>query len=651
VHPTRCWPTKRFACGRAISELGILAGTLERMAETPQDAWAGRILGGRYRLLHPIGVGGSARVFLADDVTLGRRVAVKVLHPGLADDLRFVERFRSEAQMVASLSCPQVLTVYDWGVDEVAYLVVEYLGGGSLRNLLNQGDRLSPSQALLVGLETARGLAFAHSQQLIHRDIKPDNLLFDADGRLRIADFGLARAVAEAGWTDVDGSLLGTVRYAAPEQARGDRIGPAADVYSLALVLNEAVTGTVPFVADTPVASLMARAEQPFVADPATGPLADLLSRAGSLAAEDRPSASEMVDGFLSLASSLPRPEPLPLAGIALPADPTFATTDHGPTRTSDRSGDDDESSGPGSLKRRRRFRRSLAAMAAITIGVLAAWVATRPHPVVVPDVVGLLRPEALVALDELGLTVEITEVREVGSSVDVVQRSDPSAGEKRSEGDLVTLYVSIGQPLVELPFVVDEELTVVQDMLERQGLVLGDVIEEFREDVDAGLVFAVVDPGQDVELLVGTLVEQGTVLDLRVSLGPQPRMIPAVPESADPDEARQLLDDLNLNVVVDSDYNDDVPVGQVIRFDPATGTEVPRGSDITMVVSLGPPPRPVPMVVGMSVSDATNLLREHGFEVSGVQGSPLRNVLASDPAAGEVLPFGSSVVLATSLR
>ena len=165
---------------------------------TRMNDHVGRVLGGRYRLLAPIGAGASAQVFLADDARLKRRVAVKLLHASLPGDEAFLRRFRAEAQAAAGLNHPNLLAVYDWGEDEVPFLVTEFLGGGSLRAMLDQGQRLSISQATLIGLEAARGLDYAHRRGFVHRDIKPANLLFDEDGRLRIADFGLARALAEA---------------------------------------------------------------------------------------------------------------------------------------------------------------------------------------------------------------------------------------------------------------------------------------------------------------------------------------------------------------------------------------------------------------------------------------------------------------------
>src|SRR5579859_7765257 len=220
----------------------------------------GRVLGDRYRLTRPLGTGASAHVFVAEDVTLRRRVAIKLLHPALAGDEGFLRRFRREAQAVASLRHPNILRVYDWGEDHGSpYLVMELLEGGSLRSMLDRGALLSPAQAAAVGADAARALDYAHRHGLVHRDIKPANLLFDDEGRVSVADFGLARALAEATWTEPMGAVVGTARYASPELFRGEHLDSKADVYSLALVLVEAMTGQVPFVADTAFGTLMAR--------------------------------------------------------------------------------------------------------------------------------------------------------------------------------------------------------------------------------------------------------------------------------------------------------------------------------------------------------------------------------------------------------
>ena len=253
----------------------------------------GQVLGGRYRIIASIGTGASATVFLADDVVLRRRVAVKVLHAALADDEAFLRRFRAEAQAAAALNHPNVVAVYDWDQDgDVPYLVTEFLGGGSLRSMLDASQRLTLSQALVVGLETARGLDYASRQGFVHRDIKPANLLFDDEARLRIADFGLARALAEAAWTEPMGAVLGTAKYASPEQARGEPLDGRSDVYSLALVVIEAVTGSVPFAADTTIGTLMGRVAKPLEVPDALGPLRPALEAAGTSDPAERCDAS-----------------------------------------------------------------------------------------------------------------------------------------------------------------------------------------------------------------------------------------------------------------------------------------------------------------------------------------------------------------------
>ena len=277
----------------------------------------GRVVGGRYRLLRPVGSGASAHVYVAEDVRLKRRVALKVLHPALAQDKSFLRRFQAEAQTVAALRQPGIVRVYDWGEDgRQAYLAMELLEGGSLRGLLDSGHRLSVSQAAALGLDVAAALAYAHSRGLVHRDVKPANLLFDEEGHVSVADFGIARALAEASWTEPIGALMGTARYAAPEQLRGVALDGKADVYALALVIVEAVTGTVPFSLDTTLGGLIARASTPLPVPPQLGPLAPLLRRAGAADPELRLSAESVAEEIAAVAQQLRAPAPLPLPGL-----------------------------------------------------------------------------------------------------------------------------------------------------------------------------------------------------------------------------------------------------------------------------------------------------------------------------------------------
>jgi serine/threonine protein kinase/beta-lactam-binding protein with PASTA domain len=277
----------------------------------------GRVLGGQYRLIRPLGSGASAYVYVAEDVAHRRRVAVKVLHPGLADDQAFLRRFREETRIVAALQHPNILRVYDSGEDGGSpYVVSELLEGGSLRALLDRGHRLTPSQATVVGLSAARALQHAGSLGLVHRDIKPANLLFDRDGRLYVADFGLARALAEAAWTEPARAVIGAARYASPEQARGETVDSRADVYALALVLTEATTDTVPFASDTTLGTLMARIARPLEAPDEAGPLGPILEAAGTIDPGDRLDPQRLILALEGLMPTLPAPDPLPLAGL-----------------------------------------------------------------------------------------------------------------------------------------------------------------------------------------------------------------------------------------------------------------------------------------------------------------------------------------------
>src|SRR3954452_10486417 len=239
---------------------------------------AGRVLADRYRLLAAIGSGGSGRVYVADDVRLRRRVAVKVLHGALAGDAGFLRRFRAEAQLAASLHHPNIATVYDWGEDAVPFMVLELLSGGSLRGMLDEGIRLSPAQAAHTGRYVAAALSYAHSRGLVHRDIKPANLLFDEHGAVRVADFGLARALAEASWTEPAGAVVGTARYAAPEQRSGAPLDGRADLYALGLVMVESITGSVPLVGASPLGTIGLRQERAITVGTELGALAPVLT-------------------------------------------------------------------------------------------------------------------------------------------------------------------------------------------------------------------------------------------------------------------------------------------------------------------------------------------------------------------------------------
>ncbi len=607
----------------------------------------GRVLGDRYRVVAPIGAGASARVYVADDVVLRRRVAVKVLHEALAQDAAFLRRFGEEAQAAASLNHPNVLGVYDWGQDEGPFLVSEYLGGGSLRSLLDTVGVLSPSQALLVALETARGLDYAHTQGLVHRDVKPANLLFGSDKRLRIADFGLARALAESGWTEPTQTVVGTVRYAAPEQASGQRLGPASDVYSLALIINEAVSGELPFVADTTIATLTARAENRLEPHPALGPIQGIVRRAGALDPGERPTASQLVTELTIAAGGMPRPDPLVLAPPSFEVDPLAAdqaqlqasaeqleqlavgsekspvpgvghrdpTPGRGTAAVSVGgavtggavtggavTGDDEtEAETVGSKARSFALISALLVFIAAVVGGAVLWRQNRPVTHAVPSLVGTDFSEAQTAVADFGWLLETVEVRMDGTVADEVVATDPGPGVELAEGETLRLDVSLGEVLVPVPDLVNLTLVEAEARLSAIRLGVGDVEVVDSEDVPEGVVLEVLG---DVGV---TELEPGTDVNLRVSGGPADRVVPPVPASRSLVEAEGLLRSFRLVPVTarERQSSDLVPEGGVVDFDPSPGAELPVDSEVVVVISDGPAPGPVPDVLELSATEA----------------------------------------------
>jgi serine/threonine-protein kinase len=611
----------------------------------------GRVLGGRYRLLTPIGTGASAHVFLAEDVSLRRRVAVKVLHPALADDEGFVRRFQAEARASAALSHPNVMAVFDWGDDgETLYLVCEHLGGGSLRAILDRGHRLTPSQGVLVGLEAARGLDFAHRRGLVHRDVKPANLLFDDEGRLRIADFGIARALAEAAWTEPAGAVVGTARYAAPEQVQGASIDGRADVFALAVVLVEAVTGTVPFAADTTIATLMARLEKPLVAPDSMGPLQAVIEQAGRPDPADRPDAAQMARALELAAHELPAPRPLPLAGSVVADDTLQVITDDrtavGPApRSTPRSAavaPPAELSPDAPGRKRRRWPLLLLVVLAVVlagVGGSYAWVQAHipTHPI--PNVVNLQEKDAIKRLEAREFKVKTQREYVDGTEPGQVTEQSPDEGVKRKEGSTVTLTVSRGPTRVDAPDLTGLNQNDAQAALERAGLKLGAITPTANEDVQPGVVLDW--SPKDAEL------PKGNAVDLIVSGGPAKRTIENY-AGRTLEEVQSAFSLLRLNAAPAEEFSNSVEAGRVIRTEPPAGASVDRDSTVTVFVSKGPDVVQVPGVNGLSVAAAVERMQQFGLTVTNVFGPPNRKVFTTLPAAGATVVRGSGVNLYT---
>ncbi len=621
----------------------------------------GRVLGGRYRLLRPIGAGGSATVYAAEDTQLGRRVAVKVLHPGLAADATFVRRFQAEAKAAAALNHPNVVAVHDWGRDgtddrtAVPFLVTELLEGGSLRDLLDRGDRLTLSQALAVGLQACRGLHYAHGRGFVHRDVKPANLLFGEDGRLRVADFGLARALAESSHTEPQGIVLGTVRYVSPEQAAAAPLDGRSDVYSLALVLVECVTGVVPGAGADAAATLRARTTADIEVDPAVfGPLTEALRAAGGADPSTRPTAARFGQALLRAAERLPAPAPLRLGapGGSTVAGAQDATTVVGAPGDVTSVDPDPTTLAPGTRPRRRRFGPArlagagLVLVALLTAAVLVGGITGRfallapsePVPTYVGRAAAEVRTE--VAAAGTGWKVELVDERSDDAPVGTVLRQSPAPGRKLREGGTLTLVRVVGPTQVAVPPMAGRTIDdpAVVDAFTSAGLVVRRV-DGFDETVPPGGILQIEG--------VGTLVDRGSTIAVTVSVGPKPRELRSY-AGATPEEARAELVALGLVVVDVTEASETVPQGRVVRTGPAAGTAVPKGSTVELVVSSGPPLLTVPDLSGLTGREAEDRLVAAGWSVSSIVGPSGGRVLATDPPAGAQRPKGSPIRIIT---
>jgi eukaryotic-like serine/threonine-protein kinase len=624
----------------------------------------GRVLGGRYRLIAPIGTGASAQVFLADDVKLRRRVALKVLHPALSDDQAFLRRFRAEARAAAALSHPNLMAVYDWSDEGDPYLVLEYLGGGSLRALLDRGRRLTVAQAVVVGLEAARALDYAHSKGFVHRDIKPANLLFGDEGRLRIADFGLARALSEATWTEPGDGLVGTARYAAPEQASGARVDGKADVYALGLVLIEAVTGVVPLTADTALSTLLRRIDNAVPIPDAMGPLVPVLAQVGKADPSERIGADELGRSLLAVARRLDRPEPLPLPGaievsalreledVDLTLLPEPVAQEEPPEVLDDAPPMVEGADGgaeAGGRRRRGGWKRRLVGVVvvlALLAGGAAAWAATRPDTAPVPDLSGRRATRVDDLLEQVmadeGITWELDEQREFSRTVPEgrIISQDPEAGDRLADGSTLRYVVSRGKPIVNVPDVSGMTQTDAERALAERGLRVGPRTPAFDEVVPKDHVIFARSDGQDRP----ATARDGSEIELVISQGPEPRPVPSV-QGMSAENAVAKLVQASFQVVT-SRQKSNVPAGQAIGTRPGPGARVDRGGTVTLIVSDGPELATVPDPTGLTLQQFQDALRAAGFIVN-TNGPPGASIpVRSDPPTGASVPKGTTITI-----
>ncbi|MFI7497270.1 Stk1 family PASTA domain-containing Ser/Thr kinase [Streptomyces sp. NPDC049687] len=646
------------------------------MDTTLQDPLVGQVLDGRYRVDARIAVGGMATVYRAVDTRLDRVLALKVMHPALAADGSFVERFIREAKSVARLAHPNVVQVFDQGTDgSYVYLAMEYIAGCTLRDVLRERGALQPRAAFDILEPVLAALGAAHRAGFVHRDMKPENVLIGDDGRVKVADFGLVRSVDTV--TSTTGAVLGTVSYLAPEQIeQPGAAAPGVDVYACGVVLYEMLTGEKPHDGDSPAIVLYKHLHENVPPPSAAVPglpfeLDELVASATARTPDVRPYDAVALLGQVRDARAALSEEQLD----ALPPQAVSAGHDNAEDRTSviPRSltvprllpVDEDDVPGaeggplgldhtsrlqsPPPLPPRGRSARAPRGMLALitvvllVIGVGAGvWYINSGQFTKVPAVLTQTRAKAEKRLEAAGL--EVGKVEHAYS--DTVKRgtvisTDPGPGERIRKHDSVTLTVSDGPQTVKVPDVTGSRLDKAKELLESDGLEPGLVTKEFSDDVVKGFVIGTTPAA-------GTERRAGSAVSIVVSQG-SPIDVPDV-TGEDLDDAKAELEEAGLKVEVAAEQvNSEFDKGQVAAQTPEADSRAADGDTVTLTLSKGPEMVEVPDVVGDSVDDAKESLEAAGFEVKedrGLLGLFGDTVKKQSVEGGESAPKGSTITI-----
>jgi eukaryotic-like serine/threonine-protein kinase len=620
------------------------------------DAMVGRIVDARYRVERRLARGGMATVYEAMDLRLDRTVALKIMHPGLAEDSAFVSRFVREAKSAARLSDPHVVAVYDQGEDgDIVYLVMEYVPGRTVRDVLREYGRLTAEQALTILDPVLQALDAAHRAGFVHRDVKPENVLLTDDGKVKVADFGLARAISAATSTAAtQGLLIGTVAYLSPEQVERGIADARSDVYGAGILLYEMVTGSVPFAGETPLAVAYQHVN---AAVPAPSSIRGdvpreldaLVARATARDPDDRfPDAASFLASVRDAKRTLPVPRPfgvsedqavtlvVPLAtadGVA--AASTAPVAPVAPVATGNAA----------SAPKRRRRRGWIALLAVLLVGALVAggaWLYGAARTVAMPSVYGLTPVAAAAKLTPLGLSLDAdaTDFSETVAAGRIIS-TDPPAGGDAKQDSTVSAVVSKGPERHAVPTVAGKTVEDATTALTDSALTVGDVTQAYDDKVAVGLVVS-------SKPVAGTDLKRDQAVDLVVSKGPAPVKLPNyVGKPAAP--AVAALQKAGLKVTTSPAYSKTVPAGSVVSMDPKAGTSVPKGGSVKMVVSKGPPLVTVPDVYRQPEADARRQLTALGFVVRvdyPIGFTPFGRVVTQSAKGGSQIPVGATITL-----
>lgn len=619
-----------------------------------------QVYSGRYEIVRHLARGGMAEVYLARDQLLDRRVVLKVLSPELARDPSFVRRFRGEAQAAANLSHPGIVAVYDWGEEDGTYFIVmEYVEGPTLREVIQRQGRAHPQRAAQLAAEVAGALAHAHRNGLVHRDVKPGNILISEGEVAKVTDFGIARTGTSEGLTQT-GSVMGTATYFSPEQAQGLPVDGRSDIYALGVVLFEMACGVPPFSGDNPISVAYKHvSEAPPLPSDVNPDIPEALEQIILLAMAKDPadryqSAEELqrdlvafrrgeepaAAGMTALVAQVPH------ATSTMPAGDATTITPRLPGAPSSGSGGDWASGGSRSGPPRSNPWPWVIFLAVLLVlaggGGLLYQQVLSGGSLTVPAVTDKTVAEARAELERQGFT-NVREVPEDNPDVaeGIVFAQEPDAGSKRDPGDLITLKVSAGAASFEMPSVVGDIEADAMATLVNAGLKVV-ATREPNDEAEEGKVFGTDPPA-------GETVTRGQTVTIFVAAGGASALVPNV-AGDDADAARTELVDAGFKVDEEPESSDTVAKGTVIRTDPAAGDEAPKGSTITLYVSSGPRPT-VPNVKGKDQADAEQELEDKGFvPVPIIDESCLPiddgEVTSQTPAAGTKLDAGEDVTI-----
>ncbi len=636
----------------------------------------GMILGGRYQVQDKIGTGGMATVFRGLDEVLGRTVAIKTMLPQYAADPSFAARFKQEAQAAAALQSPYIVSVYDWGKDaDTYYIVMEYLRGTDLKSGIRKHGALDCKKVAQIGSQIAQALSVAHKHDIIHRDIKPQNIMVQPDGNIKVMDFGIARA--KNSHLTQDNSVLGTAHYVSPEQTQGKELGPTTDIYSLGIVMYEAATGQVPFQGDDAITVALKQVNEqpkpPSQLNPSVDPAlesiilkcmqknpADRFQTADELFRTLRDYLAGRVQAVNSATAMLPiQPtNKLERGTGAIPATGSTASIPRVERTNRYRAQSATEQAAEEEAERQRRHRRNVilgvigviavVAVAAVALfSIFGSGTQTKP----VPNLIGLTQEQAIKAIEDNGF--EVGKVEQGYTSAQdpgLVYEQNPLATRAMPEGSSIDIRVSKGEAPAEkvtVPDLTNLPEDQVEDELAKYNLKGRKGEDQESDSIEKGRVCS-----QDTP--EGTEVNVGETITYHISSGASTAVIPNVVGDYYEDAQERLSSsDGEFDVKVVWDYSNTVAEGNVISVDPAAGNTAEVGSTVTITVSSGPKPVenvPVPYVVGKSYYDARAQLQNLGFVVQLASGSSAEGVVVNQ-SAWESLPEGGTIVLTTEVQ